>query len=185
MVDLGAVGGPEFDTNVVVDINDHGQVVGSRFTAERVEAHAFSWTADGGMVDLPALTGFVNSQAFGVNNHGQVVGESFGPSFFGPGHATMWLLPVTVESALDQLMAQVTAYGLPNGLTNALTVKLEAALASWQRGRSNAAVNQIGAFIHEVNAKRGKALTDAQADTLIRMAEIVVLAIRTDTSQRG
>ena len=68
--------------------------------------------------------------------------------------------------------------GCRTGLTNALTVKLEAALASWQRGRSNAAVNQIGAFIHEVNAKRGKALTDAQADTLIRMAEIVVQAIR-------
>ena len=58
-------------------------------------------------------------------------------------------------------------------------MKLEAALASWQRGRSNAAANQIGAFIHEVHAKRGKALTDAQADTLIRMAEIIVQALRT------
>ena len=136
------------------------------------------------MVDLPALAGFVNSQAKLSITTVRWSGESV-DKFLGPGHATMWLLPVTVESALDQLMAQVTAYGLPNGLTNALTVKLEAALASWQRGRSNAAANQIGAFIHEVNAKRGKALTDAQADTLIRMAEIVVLAIRTDTSQRG
>jgi hypothetical protein len=97
----------------------------------------------------------------------------------------MWVLSVTVESALDQLISQVTAYGLPKGLTNALTAKLEAALASWQRGRSNAAVNQIGAFIHEVDAKRGKALTDAQADTLIRMAEIVVQAIRTDDQPSG
>jgi hypothetical protein len=123
------------------------------------------------MVGLPELAVGGSGAAADVNNHAQVVGAS-------AGHATMWV-PVTVESALDQLMAQVIAYGLPKGLTNALTVKLDAALASWQRGRSNAAVNQIGAFIHEVDAKRGKALTDAQADTLIRMANIVVQAIRT------
>ena len=93
-------------------------------------------------------------------------------------------MSVTVESALDQLISQVTAYGLPKGLTNALTVKLEAALASWTRGRSNAAVNQIEGFIHEVDAKRGKALTDAQARHVDSQAEIVVQAIRTEPSQR-
>jgi hypothetical protein len=124
------------------------------------------------MVGLPELAVGGSGAAGDVNNHGQVVGSS-------AGHATMWVLPVSIPSALDQLMAQVAAYGLPNGLTHALTVKLEACLASWQRDRSNAAANQIGAFIHEVNAKRGKALTDAQADTLIRMAEIIVQALRT------
>ena len=94
----------------------------------------------------------------------------------------MWVQPVSVPSALDQLISQVSPYGLPHGLTNALTAKLDAALASWRGGRNNAAVNQIGAFIHEVNAKRGKALTDAQADTLTRMAETIVQAI---TSQRS
>ena len=171
MVDLGTLGGTE---STAAAVNSTGQVVGWSTTAGDALTHAFSWTADGGMVGLPELAVGGYSPAVDVNNHGQVVGSS-------AGHATMWVLPVTVTSALDQLIAQVTAYGLPNGLTNALTVKLEAALASWQRGRSNAAVNEIGAFIREVNAKRGRALTDAQADTLIRMAEVVVLAIHTAT----
>ena len=70
--------------------------------------------------------------------------------------------------------------------TDALTVKLDAALASWTRSRSNAAMNEIGPFIHEVNAKRGKAVTDAQGGgRLIRTAEIVVQAMGSDTFQRG
>jgi probable HAF family extracellular repeat protein len=176
MVDLGTLGGTE---SRAAAVNSNGQVVGWSTTAgnDATHAHAFSWTADGGMVGLPELADDGHSLATAVNNHGQVVGSSSTLEF--DGHATMWV-PVTVPSALDQLIAQVTAFGLPKGLTNALTVKLEAALASWQRGRSNAAVNQIGAFIHEVDAKRGKALTDAQADTLIRIAEIVVQAIRSE-----
>jgi probable HAF family extracellular repeat protein len=177
MIDLGA---PAGTGTFAADVSDSGQVVG--YISNGI-AFAFSWTANGGMVGLPALADGGSSTANAVNNHGQVVGWSSGLGF--SQHATMWVLSVTVESALDQLISQVTAYGLPKGLTNALTAKLEAALASWQRGRSNAAVNQIGAFIHEVDAKRGKALTDAQADTLIRMAEIVVQAIRTDDQPSG
>ena len=127
------------------------------------------------MVGLPALAD--NGSAAAVNDHDQVVGAS-------GGHATMWVVPVSIPAALNQLIAQVAASG-PNGSTHALTVKLEAVLASWQRGRSNAAANQIGAFIHEVNAKRGNAVTDAQADTWIRMADIIVQAIRIGTSRRG
>jgi probable HAF family extracellular repeat protein len=175
MVDLGTLGGTQSTASAV---NGTGQVVGWSTTAGDAVTHAFSWTAASGMVVLPELAVGGSGAAGDVNNHGQVVGSS-------AGHATMWVLPVSVPSALDQLIAQVTAYGLPNGLTHALTVKLEAALASWKRSKSNAAVNEVGAFIHEVNAKRGKALTDAQADTLIRMAEIVVQAIRTDTFHRG
>jgi probable HAF family extracellular repeat protein len=177
MVDLGA---PAGTGSFAADVSDSGQVVG--YLSNGIP-FAFSWTANGGMVGLPALADGGSSVATAVNNHGQVVGWSSGLDF--GQHATMWVSPVTVESALDQLTAQVAAYGLPKGLTNALTAKLEAALASWQRGRSNAAVNQIGAFIHEVDAKRGKVLTDAQADTLIRMAEIVIQAIGTDAPPKG
>jgi probable HAF family extracellular repeat protein len=167
IVDLGTLGG---DSTQAVAVNESGQVVGYSNTG-----HAFSWTANGGMVELGALADDVNSRATAVNNNGEVVGTSWGLD--SAQHATMWLLPVTVVSAIDKLIQQVAEYGLQDGLTNALTVKLEAALASWQHGRNNTAVNQIGAFIHQVNAKRGKTLTDAQADTLIRMADEVIQAI--------
>ena len=54
MVDLGTLGGAY---SQAVAVNDNGQVVGSSRLAER-RAHAFSWTAAGGMVDLGTLGGF-------------------------------------------------------------------------------------------------------------------------------
>jgi probable HAF family extracellular repeat protein len=172
MIDLGTFGG---GSSVAVDVSDSGQAVGYIDTG-----YAFSWTADGGMAGLGALPDDINSAATAVNNNGQVVGYSWGLDTIP--HATMWLLPITVTSALDKLIDQVTAYSLQKGLTNALTVKLKAALASWQTGRSNAAVHQIGAFVHQIIAKRDKALTEAQADTLIRMANEIVQAIKTGTA---
>ena len=167
IVDLGTLGG---DSTEAVAVNERGQVVGYSNAG-----HAFSWTANGGMVELPALADDVNTIATAVNNNGAVVGTSWGLD--SAQHATMWLLSLTVESALDKVIQQVSAYGLQHGLKNALIVKLEAALASWQRNANNTAVNQIGAFVRQVNAMRGKDLTDLHADTLLGMADDVIHAI--------
>jgi probable HAF family extracellular repeat protein len=158
MIDLDTLGSLG---STARDVNAAGQVVGYMYT-QTFTYHAFSWTANGGMIDLGE--GFAGR----VNSRGQIVGYSAGVQ------ATMW---VTVDSLLNTLIDQVVVYGLPHGPTNAFTAKLQVALASWQRGRTNAAVHQIGAFIHQVSAKQDKALSAAQADRLIRMAEDVIVAI--------
>ena len=86
---------------------------------------------------------------------------------------------LSVATAVQRLMGQVTAYGLDRGLTNALNAKLNAALASWQRGNSAATGNQLGALIHQVNAQRRKKLTEAQAGELVSIADAIVVAIDT------
>ena len=48
MVDLGTLGGTEA---AAFTVNDSGQVVGTSVLADN-GAHAFSWTASGGLVDL-------------------------------------------------------------------------------------------------------------------------------------
>ena len=48
-VDLGTLGGSD---SYATKVNDAGQVVGYSYIAGDVENHAFSWTKQGGMVDL-------------------------------------------------------------------------------------------------------------------------------------
>ena len=64
-----------------------------------------------------------------------------------------------------------------SSFTTALTVpinKLDAAIKSLEKGQKNAAINQINPFINEVNAQRGKKLTDEQADCLVGKAKYII-----------
>lgn len=76
MLDLGSLGGA---TSVAHDVNDRGEVVGLAETGAG-QAHAFLWTAQGGMRDLASL-GTV-SIGLAINNRRDVVG--------GSGHAFLW-----------------------------------------------------------------------------------------------
>jgi probable HAF family extracellular repeat protein len=89
---------------------------------------------------------------------------------------------VNVTTAVQQLMTLVLSYGLDRGLTHALNAKLAAALASSQRGSFKATANQLGAFLNQVNAQRGKKLTVAQGDELVGIADAIVRAINTGTA---
>ena len=76
MVSLGTL--PGYTSSVASAVNDNGQVVGSvanyGYACNCFQAaHAFSWTAAGGMIDLGTLGG-TDSEATAVNSNGQVVG---------------------------------------------------------------------------------------------------------------
>lgn len=71
-----------------------------------------------------------------------------------------------ISVLLNALLAQVASYGLDRGLYNALTAKLDGAVASWERSDSNAPAHELGAFIRQVNAQRGKKISEPEADAL-------------------
>jgi predicted extracellular nuclease len=58
-------------------------------------------------------------------------------------------------------------------VAEALCAKLQAAAASEARGNAHAKAGQIGAFINQVNAQRGKSISDADATRLIDLAEML------------
>ena len=75
---------------------------------------------------------------------------------------------------LDDL---VISLDLPNGLASSLTAKLNNAdkvLADSNPNNDQAAVNKLEAFINQLNALRGKKITDDDADTLIAVAEQII-----------
>lgn len=61
-----------------------------------------------------------------------------------------------------------------HGVANSLCVKLQAAARAMARGDLNAARGALEAYIHEVQAQRGKKIADADADTLIAMATLLL-----------
>lgn len=85
----------------------------------------------------------------------------------------------TPQAAIQMIIAKVqalVAQGVLNrGQGNALIVKLEAALRKLDRGSTNTAINQLQAFINQVEAfVRSKRLTAAQGQMLIDAANAVI-----------
>ncbi len=85
------------------------------------------------------------------------------------GNQAICTFTVHVNGAAEQvnnLIAQVQRLGLPSGTANSLSVKLQGAASALDRGNSEAACGNLGAFLNEVNAQTGRKLTSAQADVL-------------------
>ncbi|MBZ5558643.1 MAG: HYR domain-containing protein [Acidobacteriia bacterium] len=84
---------------------------------------------------------------------------------------------VHVRGADDQLAslpALVASLNIKRGIENSLDAKLNAAMAALDAARANAignACNVLGAFVNEVNAQTGKAITAADAASLIAAAQ--------------
>jgi len=80
----------------------------------------------------------------------------------------------TLEDSIETLILNVKDLNLPKGIEKSLTSQLDNALDSLERGRDNAVIKQLEAFIHTVEARRGKRLTDEQADALIEAVQCII-----------
>jgi len=79
------------------------------------------------------------------------------------------------ESLIDSINILINQGVLNRGRGNSLVQKLEAALQQMDRGNSNPAKNQLGAFINEVNAlMNSRALSASQGQSLIDAASAII-----------
>jgi hypothetical protein len=77
---------------------------------------------------------------------------------------------VTITPTFVSVCAVVRAFVNNTGEANSLCAKLDAASAAAARNQTKTRDNQIQAFVNEVNAQRGKSISDANANTLISLA---------------
>jgi hypothetical protein len=79
---------------------------------------------------------------------------------------------------LADLEKAIKAYGksddIASQLERSLLAKVDAARSSIQRGRFNAAANQLNALVHEIEAQRGKKISDRAANDLVGRARLLV-----------
>jgi hypothetical protein len=84
---------------------------------------------------------------------------------------------VAIQELIEQVGALVGAELNP-GQGNALIVKLEAALQQMCSGKNNAAVNQLKAFINQVeDFMEEEILTEGQGQSLIDAANEIIVAL--------
>jgi len=80
--------------------------------------------------------------------------------------------------SMQMLIKTIETWNLPKGTENSLTSKLQNAIQSLEKEQKNAAINQLNAFINEVQAQRNKKLTSQQADMLITEAQRIINTIQ-------
>ena len=103
--------------------------------------------------------------------------------FIMPGEATtvtahFELIELTPTEAIEDLIDRVQGLELNRGIENALIRTLGAAIRSLDRGRTNVTCNQIRSFINQVNALKGKKISDAEARALIEKARKIIDTLR-------
>lgn len=79
----------------------------------------------------------------------------------------------TSSQAVNKLIDEVNAASIFVGIARSLIAKLSAAAAAFDRGQTNAAGNQLGAFQNEVRAQSGKTIPKATADFLVAAAQSI------------
>lgn len=88
--------------------------------------------------------------------------------------ASQRITVITNPSQLvPSLSQQIHDMGLTAGTPQSLDAKLDAALSNLQSGNVRAAQNELAAFIHYVEAQRGKQLTDEQTNELLAAANAI------------
>jgi chitinase len=178
IVDLGSLGG---QGGAAWGINDFGLAVGYSLTGNG-RWHAFVYR-DGNLYDLndliPPDSGVELTAATAIDDFGRIVckgcagGQVVGEYCDG-GHFRAILLTPTGEQPIQDIIDLIHQLGLPKGTENSLLAKLENALKCADRGNLACMCNSLSAFINEVSAQAGKALTNAEADLLIATAEALI-----------
>lgn len=88
---------------------------------------------------------------------------------------------ITVKSPVEgtqNLISEIHNSSLSKGVENGLKAKLIAAIDALNRGKTKTAINLLNAFINQVNAQRGKTITNAQADSWIAEALKLIDSIK-------
>jgi len=91
---------------------------------------------------------------------------------------TITVLALTPEDLTQRLVGMIGTSTIPAGTKKSLTSKLEDVLHLLEIGNERGAIGKLMDFIHQVEALRGKKLTDEQANSFIREAQEIMSRIQ-------
>ena len=80
----------------------------------------------------------------------------------------------TLTEGIQDTIASIEGMGLDHGIENSLTVKLDNAIKSLEKGNPTPAKNQLEACLHEIAAKTGKKIPEEQAAILVEQIQEII-----------
>jgi hypothetical protein len=83
----------------------------------------------------------------------------------------------STADASEDIIDDIIDMELPEGTENSLVSKLENAIEKLKDGDNKTAAKKLESFINQVEAQRGKKLTDEEADALIEAAQEIIDSI--------
>jgi PKD repeat protein len=81
---------------------------------------------------------------------------------------------LSTDDATETVCGDVEDMNMPKGLEDSCLSKLDNAIKSIEKGKDNAAANQLEAFINHVKAQSGKKISEEDADALIAAAQWII-----------
>jgi hypothetical protein len=130
--------------------------------------------------DIQALKSDGTVVAWGANANGAAIvpaGLTGVTAIAAGGFHTLGLVASTsanLSRAVQELRSRVNAANFSVGVTSSLNAKLTAAIAAFDRGQTNAAVNQLQAFQNEMRAQSGSFIPAGTANALISAAQSII-----------
>jgi len=122
---------------------------------------------------------------FADNDYPLRIGRSYEqyhrPIYFGGLIDEVAIYVLNPSEMLLQLIEDVVALNLQEGISNSLDTKIEAALNALDDVNENnnvAAINSLNAFINAVEAQRGNKIPEADADALINKSQKIIDCLR-------
>ena len=131
-----------------------------------------SWTQDGKLTASDAAAADRFGHAVSISDETIVVGTRFQNSVAGQDTGSAYLF-ATPAAQIDRLIDQVTSLApdpLNAGQANSLITKLENAAAQIDKGNINPAINQLEAFINQVEAFENASILSTEEATLLLSA---------------
>jgi PKD repeat protein len=133
------------------------------------DTHTYEWDFGDGTIISGTLTPTHAYAAAGTFTVTLTVKDDDGDS----GSVTTTVTVLSPQGAADDIITDVEDLNLPDGTENSFVSKLENAIKSLANDRPSAE-GQLQAFINEVEAQRGKDLTNEQANALIAAAKWII-----------
>lgn len=85
-----------------------------------------------------------------------------------------WSIVVPPIEAIEDVIEDVEALNLPQGIETSVLSKLDSATNALEKDKTTAAANILNACINQIEAQRGKKLTNEEADSLIAAIEQII-----------